>query len=133
MAILHNAIVILSTALTILCYNFYMNFAEILKKLRYNTGETQKVLSEKIGYSQSIISEWEKGTKEPTAQAIIALAKHYNLTTDYILGFDNNRDESFDKDEQLLINAYRAMSPGKKKALFGMLDIDFAESEGKKA
>lgn len=108
-----------------------MNFAEILKKTRYDSGETQKNLSEKIGYSQSVISEWEKGTIDPTSQALIALAKHYHLTVDYLLGIEKNQTNTNDTDEQLLLEAYRAMSPGKRQALLSMLDIEQTQENKK--
>ena len=34
-------------------------------------------------------AKWELGKTEPTASAIIAIAKYFNETTDYILGLEN--------------------------------------------
>ncbi len=36
--------------------------------------------------SQSAIAKWELGKTEPTASAIITLAKFFGETTDYLLG-----------------------------------------------
>lgn len=60
-----------------------------IKEIRLEHNLTQKELSEKIGYSQSIITRWEKNECEPTASAIITLAKFFNVTTDYLLGLEN--------------------------------------------
>ncbi len=46
-------------------------------------------LSIKTGLSQSAIAKWELGKTEPTASAIITLAKFFNETTDYILGLED--------------------------------------------
>lgn len=43
-------------------------------------------LARLLGVSQSAVAKWELGKTEPTASAIIALAKFFNESTDYILG-----------------------------------------------
>ncbi len=46
-------------------------------------------LARKTGLSQSAIAKWELNKTEPSASAIITLAKFFNETTDYILGVTN--------------------------------------------
>lgn len=110
-----------------------MNFNEILKELRKSGNITQKKLSQDLGYSQSVICEWEKGTTQPTAAAIILLAQYFKVSTDYLLGCENDfgiknnqspTEQTYSLDEKQLIETYRTLSPGKKKALFDMLDIE---------
>lgn len=64
-------------------------FSIKLKQLRTEKRLTQPELAKVIGYSNSIISDWENGKKIPTATAIITLAKFFNVTTDYLLGLEN--------------------------------------------
>ncbi len=45
-------------------------------------------LAVKTNISQSAIAKWELGKTEPTASAIITLAKFFNETTDYVLGIE---------------------------------------------
>ena len=52
---------------------------------------TQEELAEKINVSKSAIAKWELGKTEPTASAIITLAKFFNETTDYILGLEDGK------------------------------------------
>lgn len=61
-------------------------FAERLKKLRKERNISQKELSEAIGYSQPIISQWENEIYEPTASAIFVVADYFNVCADYLLG-----------------------------------------------
>ena len=65
-----------------------MDFRERLKELRVANNLSQMQLSVKTGLSQSAIAKWELGKTEPTASAIITLAKFFNETTDYILGIE---------------------------------------------
>lgn len=63
-----------------------MVFGERLKDLRRAAHLSQMELSIKTGISQSAIAKWELGKTEPTASAIVTIAKFFNETTDYILG-----------------------------------------------
>ena len=65
-----------------------MEFKERLKELRIAKNLSQMQLSLKTGLSQSAIAKWELGKTEPTASAIITLAKFFDETCDYLLGLD---------------------------------------------
>ena len=72
-----------------LVYNYNMEFKEKIKELRLSKNLSQMQLSQKTGLSQSAIAKWELGKTEPTASAIITLAKFFNETTDYLLGLED--------------------------------------------
>lgn len=63
-----------------------MNFGDRLKELRIAANLSQMDLSLKTGISQSAIAKWELGKTEPSASAIITLAKFFGESADYILG-----------------------------------------------
>ena len=65
-----------------------MVFKERLKELRQQKNLSQMQLALKLNISQSAIAKWELGKTEPTASAIITLAKFFNETTDYLLGVE---------------------------------------------
>ena len=60
-------------------------FCERLKELRTQAHLSQKQLADKIGCSPRIICYWELGSSEPTASFIVALAKYFGVSTDYLL------------------------------------------------
>ena len=66
-----------------------MKFCERLKELRKERNLSQMDLALATNISQSAIAKWELGKTEPTATAIIVLAKFFNETTDYLLGLDD--------------------------------------------
>ena len=66
-----------------------MKYSERIKELRISKNLSQMQLSIKTGLSQSAIAKWELGKTEPTASALITLAKFFNETTDYILGLED--------------------------------------------
>lgn len=62
-----------------------------IKNLRKKNSETQKKLAEAIGIKQDSISKIEQGTMSVTVKNLIAIAKHYHVTCDYIcFGNDTN-------------------------------------------
>ncbi|MBO5889204.1 MAG: helix-turn-helix transcriptional regulator, partial [Clostridia bacterium] len=63
-----------------------MEFKDRLKELRISKNLSQMQLANKTGISQSAIAKWELGKTEPTATAIITLAKFFNESSDYLLG-----------------------------------------------
>lgn len=64
----------------------YMTFQERLKELRKEDGITQKTLAQAIGITCDCIGFWKHGRSEPSIEFIIALAKYFGVTTDYLLG-----------------------------------------------
>lgn len=119
-----------------------MTIGERIKEQRENKGWSQKELAEKLGITQDSISLWEKNRRIPNTPYIIELCKVFNISTDYLLGYENdfgikNNQEPiqqiYSPDEKKLIETYRTLSAGKKKALFDMLDISTETQSKKKA
>lgn len=63
-------------------------FAERLKYLRESRGISQTTLAQVMNVTQSTISKWESGAREPKINEIIKLAKFFAETTDFLLGAD---------------------------------------------
>jgi len=60
-----------------------------LKGLREDFLLSQTKLAEKIGYTQSLIAKWENRVHEPNAEALIALAKFFSVSVDFLLGLED--------------------------------------------
>ena len=64
-------------------------FVERLKELRFERGLSKEQVSKDTGLSRSAISLWEAGKRVPNAEAVVVLAKYFEVTTDFLLGVDN--------------------------------------------
>lgn len=64
----------------------------ILKRERKKNRLTQAEVGEKLGLSQQAVAKWENNTTEPRAQDLLSLAALYNVTVDYLLGRETERD-----------------------------------------
>ena len=63
-------------------------FIERLKELRIEKKLSQAQLANETGLTQAAIATWEVGKRVPGALAIIALAKYFNVSSDYLLGLE---------------------------------------------
>lgn len=60
-----------------------------IRELRLERGLTQKELAEQLGIDRSNYSKYELGKLELNNEMLVALAKFFNETTDFLLGLDN--------------------------------------------
>ena len=63
-------------------------FGENLKYLRTEKKIGQVELAHKLGVSKGIISMWENDLREPTMSSLIALAKFFGVSIDYLVGLE---------------------------------------------
>jgi transcriptional regulator with XRE-family HTH domain len=64
---------------------------ELLKRIRKEKGLTQKEVAERIQVGQSIISDWEKGTRNPGFLGIYKLCQLFDMTLDELLGIEKKK------------------------------------------
>lgn len=77
-----------------------------IKELREQAGDSQAQLAKKLDVTRSAVNAWEMGLSTPTTQYIVALAKLYHVSTDYILGVIPDRTISlrgYSEDEVRLV------------------------------
>ncbi len=97
-------------------------FADRVKKLRLDTGLTQKMLSQMIGISPQTLNDIEKGRTNATLERATYIAQIFNVSLDYLVGlsedstistlpaFSNDPLVMLPMDEQELLVAYRSLS-----------------------
>ena len=61
-------------------------FARRLKELRIENNFTQTDVATRLGIRQQSYVRYENGSGEPSLGTLVAIAKLYNVTTDYLLG-----------------------------------------------
>ena len=66
-----------------------MNFQTRLKELRLEKGVSQLEIANMLNMSKMAISHWEKGHSEPSIEQLIMLARYFNVSVDYLVGFSD--------------------------------------------
>ncbi|BDF73068.1 transcriptional regulator [Oscillospiraceae bacterium] len=67
-------------------------FFQRLEDLRIDADKTQEQIAGVLGCKREVYRRYEKGIHEIPVWAVIALAKYYRTSADYILGLTNNRE-----------------------------------------
>ena len=61
---------------------------DIIKKLREDAGYSQSELARHLDVTRSSVNAWEMGLSTPTTHYIVALAKLFHVSCDYLLGIE---------------------------------------------
>ena len=82
-----------------------VNFGSKVKELRLEKGLTQQQLANLLGVAVSAISSYESGSRYPSYEVLISLARIFHVSTDYLLGLDklNVVDVSGLKDKEVAV------------------------------
>jgi len=82
-------------------------FGERLQNLRKARNLSQKEVSNALGISSSVLSNYESSERTPSLENLISLASFYRCSTDYLLGLEkqsqNVLDVSHLTNEQVLL------------------------------
>lgn len=60
-----------------------------IKELRLEKGLLQKDLAIQIGVARNTITQYEKTLANPSYEVLIAIAKFFNVSTDFLLGVED--------------------------------------------
>lgn len=92
-------------------YNYQRGVVMIcdkIKELRERAGFSQAQLAKKLDVTRSSVNSWEMGLSTPTTQYIVALAKLFHVSSDYILEIDSSDKINLEgysaEEKQLLYN-----------------------------
>lgn len=69
-----------------------VNMGEKLRFLRIEKNLTQKQVADRIGLAISAVSSYESGSRYPTYDTLIKLARMFHVSTDYLLGITDKRN-----------------------------------------
>ena len=99
-----------------------------IRALREKTGMSARKFAEEMGMKYTTYYGYETGSREPGSDSIVALAKYYNVTTDYILGIEKSpapaEADTGDEDagSKVLIGYYHQLNKAGQQEL-----VDYAE------
>lgn len=67
---------------------------QTIRDLRKQRKMSQTELAKILHVSQQTVTAWETGKAEPSSSAISSLADYFNVTTDYLLGRPEKKDDN---------------------------------------
>lgn len=66
-------------------------FSARLQEIRKERGFSRKEMAEKLKITPRAYQYYEEGKREPDYDKLAALARHLNITTDYLLGLTETK------------------------------------------
>lgn len=72
-----------------------------VKEQRQKNRYTQKMLADKVSASPQVISNWERGYTEPSADDISRLSEALECSSDYLLGKSDDSSQTNAKNKKL--------------------------------
>ena len=66
-------------------------FFQRLEDLRIDADKTQQEIADVLNCKREVYRRYEKGIHEIPVWAVIALAKYYGVSTDYLLGLSDTK------------------------------------------
>lgn len=67
--------------------------SEKLRELRFKTRMPQKELAKRLNLTQAAVSKYESGDAVPPQDVLVKIADIFNVSTDYLLGREENLSE----------------------------------------
>ena len=70
-------------------FEIIMSTVEKILNLVAQSGETNSCIEKKLGLSNASFHAWKNGKAKPSTDAIIKIARYFNVTSDYLLGLSD--------------------------------------------
>lgn len=100
-------------------------FSERIKKLRDEKNISQIDLAEYLGISQQALSKWENNKTEPDNDSLIKIAQYFNVSTDYLLGNSESRNnlQPYESElEKVLFSKAKELSDEDKRTVLSVIN-----------
>lgn len=109
-----------------------------IRQYRDSLGLTQKQFAKEIKKSVGTVQSWEGGFSTPNAEAIWTICEFFGIDPNTLLGwYDEHPDDMapapVSRDEEALLDNYRACTPERRETLSGMARDQCALSRGEEA
>ena len=106
-----------------------MSIANRLKELRLSQNLTQTELSKALNIGQTTIASYENGKNQPHIFSLIAYAKFFDCTIDYLAGLEDelgapvSSSTTLPADEKELLDLYRQLNYEGKQRLIARAEV----------
>lgn len=91
-----------------------MNLGETLRNLIEQQGITQKELAMKLAITPSALGNYVQNTREPDYNTLVKIADYFQVSTDYLLGY-NTPGQKLSHKEEILLHVFRSLTDDQKE------------------
>ena len=73
-----------------------------IRELRKKGKLSQEEFAQIIGYSRPLIAKWESDERDPDTTTLIKIADYFNVSTDYLLGREDDYGNPYRSEKENL-------------------------------
>lgn len=92
-----------------------------IQSLLKSSGMTQRELAERVGATESAVSKYISGDREPRAEVLANIATALSTTVEYLLGKDEGLDTPFGTIYDLCARHASQMTPEERNKLVAII------------
>lgn len=92
-----------------------MKFGDVLRKLIETHGTTQKDLATMLTIAPSTLGNYIQNTREPDFETLKRFASYFSVSTDYLLGYQPDKQSHLTEREMELLQVFRALSDNEQE------------------
>ena len=100
-------------------------FPTILKNLRKKNKVTQIQLATAIGVSPGNVGDWETGKSFPSYNALISLAKYFDVSADTLLELEPPKEPIMTDYERDLLKMICAMDDRDRTEIYDLVELKY--------
>lgn len=100
-----------------------------LRQIRESKNLTQKQLAEVIGFSSSVYSRYENGSRQPSFDVLIKLADYLEVSVDTLIGHNTKENDYFSEYEKKLIQVSRLADKRARADALALLELHAKKKE----
>ena len=100
-----------------------ISMSERIKKIRKQKGLSQTELGERIGVSQQVITNYERGIREPSIEMLLKISGALNISIENLIGEKPIKpNDETSRALQKRFEQIKKLPPEKQKAFITMVD-----------
>lgn len=66
-------------------------FGDRLRQAIHSAGQTQRIAAQRLGVSESVVSNWTRARNEPSLDDLSRIAQRLNVSVDWLLGLTERK------------------------------------------
>jgi len=78
---------------------FQQRFSDLFEE----SEKTIMTLAKELHVSNQTVSAWKTGARSPKEPTIIAIAKHFGVSVEWLMGFDVDKEQPKEQDRKIVI------------------------------
>lgn len=104
-----------------------------LKEARQAIGATQEQIAEHLGVTRVAYTNIENGKRDPDTDTLIALAKRFGVSADFLLGIEKAAQQELDGQVDEFIRRASQLTPENQRKALSYMEFLFEREQARQA